>query len=48
MRMKKVKIGAFIDIEEYLEFDDSATEEDIEKEVGHFVSERLDVWWREE
>jgi hypothetical protein len=44
--MKKVKVYAYIDVEDIFEFDDEVTEDEIEDTVCHFVNERLDVAWK--
>ncbi len=44
--MKKVKIYAYVDIEDILEFDDDETEEYIEDIVCQIVNEQLDVAWK--
>lgn len=48
--MKRVKV--FLDVgypglgkEEIFEFDDGATKEEIEEEVKHWVSDRIDWYW---
>jgi len=44
--MKKVKVYAYVDIEDVLEFDNDETEEYIEDIVCQIVNDRLDVAWK--
>ena len=44
--MKRIKITAFVDIENvFVYVDDGATDEEIDNEVAFYVNERLDVGW---